>query len=319
VRFDYRAAYLRSRKVADARVRGVNFPDEENAITELTGHGSFTDPHTLQVDLAGGGTETVTFRHAIIATGATTKLLPGTALSERVRTYEEQILRDRLPRSIIIAGAGAIGVEFAHVLHNYGVSVTLVEFLDRVLPTEDADVSAELARRYRRYGISVLTSTRVENIDDTGDTVRVTVTTGAEQRVLETDVVLQAIGFSPHTTGYGLENTGVELTDRGAIMIDEFCRSNVPHILAIGAVTAKLMLAHAAEAMGVVAAETIAGVETMPLNYPMIPRATFCQPQIASFGYTEPKHGNSVTTSRSPYSRSRPTAKHRVWVIQPAS
>jgi dihydrolipoamide dehydrogenase len=165
----------------------------------------------------------------------------------------------------------------------------------------------------------VLTSTRVENIDDTGDTVRVTVTTGAEQRVLETDVVLQAIGFSPHTTGYGLENTGVELTDRGAIMIDEFCRSNVPHILAIGAVTAKLMLAHAAEAMGVVAAETIAGVETMPLNYPMIPRATFCQPQIASFGYTEPKHGNSVTTSRSPYSRSRPTAKHRVWVIQPAS
>jgi dihydrolipoamide dehydrogenase len=291
VRFDYRPAYLRSRKVADGRVRGVHFLMKKNAITELTGHGSFTDPHTLQVDLAGGGTETVTFDHAIIATGATTRLLPGTALSERVRTYEEQILSDRLPRSIIIAGAGAIGVEFAYVLHNYGVSVTLVEFLDRIVPTEDADVSAELARRYRRYGIGVLTSTRVENIDDTGDTVKVTVTTGAEQRVLEADVVLQAIGFTPRTTGYGLEYTGVELTDRGAIMIDEFCRSNVPHILAIGDVTAKLMLAHAAEAMGVVAAETIAGVETMPLNYPMIPRATFCQPQIASFGYTEAQAG----------------------------
>jgi dihydrolipoamide dehydrogenase len=234
----------------------VHFLKKKNAITELTGHGSFTDPHTLQVDLAGGGTETVTFDHAIIATGARTKLLPGTALSERVRTYEEQILSDRLPRSIIIAGAGAIGVEFAYVLHNYGVTVTLVEFLDRVVPTEDADVSAELTRRYRRYGINVLTSTRVENIDDTGDMVRVTVTTGAERRVLEADVVLQAIGFTPRTTGYGLENTGVELTDRGAIMIDEFCRSNVPHILAIGDITAKLMLAHAAEAMGVVAAVT---------------------------------------------------------------
>ena len=116
---------------------------------------------------------------------------------------------------------------------------------------------------------------------------QVTVTTGADQRVLEADIVLQAIGFTPRSAGYGLENTGADLTDRGAIMIDEFCRSNVPHILAIGDVTAKLMLAHAAEAMGVVAAETIAGAETMPLNYPMIPRATFCQPQIASFGYTE--------------------------------
>jgi len=165
--------------------------------------------------------------------------------------------------------------------------VTIVEFLDRMVPLEDAEVSAELARRYRRLGIKVLTSTRVESIDDSGSSVLVTVSKDGQQQVLETDKVLQAIGFQPRVTGYGLENTGVALTDRGAIDIDAFGRTNVPHIFAIGDVTAKLMLAHASEAMGMVAAETIAGAETMELDFVMIPRATYCQPQIASFGWTE--------------------------------
>lgn len=148
-------------------------------------------------------------------------------------------------------------------------------------------MSAELARRYRRLGIDVLTSTRVESIDDSGDKVRVTVSKNGETSVLEADKVLQAIGFQPRVEGYGLENTGVRLTERGAIAVDGRCRTNVPNIFAIGDVTAKLMLAHAAESMGIIAAETIAGAETMELDYVMIPRATYCQPQIASFGYTE--------------------------------
>ncbi|WP_236788936.1 dihydrolipoyl dehydrogenase [Amycolatopsis sp. GM8] len=282
IRFDYGAAYDRSRSVADGRVKGVHFLMKKNKITEYDARGTFVDSHTLRV-----GGDTITFDNCIIAAGATTKLLPGTSLSERVVTYEEQILSRELPSSIIIAGAGAIGVEFAYVLHNYGVDVTIVEFLDRMVPLEDAEVSKELARRYKKLGINVLTSTRVESIDDSGAKVKVTVTSGGATQILEADKVLQAIGFQPRVEGYGLENTGVELTQRGAIAVDEYCRTNVPNIFAIGDVTAKLMLAHAAESMGIVAAETIGGAETMPLDYPMIPRATYCQPQIASFGWTE--------------------------------
>jgi dihydrolipoamide dehydrogenase len=287
VRFDYGKAYARSRQVADGRVRGVHYLMKKNKIREYDGRGTFTDPHTLSVRAADGTEETVTFGHCVIATGATTRLLPGTSLSERVVTYEEQILSEDLPESIVIAGAGAIGVEFAYVLNSYGVRVTLVEFLDRPVPLEDAEVSAELAKAYRRLGISVLTSTRVESIDDSGEKVQVHVTTGGQRQTLQADKVLQAIGFQPRVTGYGLEKTGVRLTERGAIDVDGRCRTNVPHIFAIGDVTAKLMLAHAAEAMAAVAAETIADTETMELDYVMIPRATYCRPQIASFGWTE--------------------------------
>jgi dihydrolipoamide dehydrogenase len=273
--------------VADGRVRGVHYLMKKNGITEFDGTGVFTGAHAMRVRASDGSEQSIDFDHCILATGATTRLLPGTSLSERVVTYEEQILSDRLPESIVIAGAGAIGVEFAYVLHNYGVQVTLVEFMDRVVPLEDEDVSAELARRYRKLGVNVLTSTRVEAINDSGPKVNVHVTTGGQRQVLEADKVLQAIGFQPRVTGYGLETTGVRLTGRGAVDIDARCRTSVPHIFAIGDVTARLMLAHAAEAMGIVAAETIADAETMELDYTMIPRATYCQPQIASFGWTE--------------------------------
>lgn len=288
VSFDYGEAFRRSRTVADGRVRGVHYLMKKNKITEIDGHGTFADAHTLQVAQADGATRTIGFEHCVIATGATPRLLPGTSRSDRVVTYEEQILADELPESIVIAGAGAIGIEFAYVLHNYGVKVTIVEFLDRIAPLEDVEISKELAKQYRKLGIDVLTSTRVESIDESGQRVRVTVTgkDGAQQ-VLEADRVLQAIGFAPNVTGYGLENTGVRLTERGAIDIDGHCRTSAPHIYAIGDVTAKLMLAHTAESMGVIAAETLADAETMELDYVMIPRATYCQPQIASFGYTE--------------------------------
>ncbi|MEO3750864.1 dihydrolipoyl dehydrogenase [Streptomyces sp. B6B3] len=307
VSFDYGEAYRRSRKVAEGRVAGIHYLMKKNSITEYDGRGTFTDPHTLSVALSAGGSETVTFDHCVIATGATTRLLPGTSLSERVVTYEEQILSEALPESIVIAGAGAIGVEFAYVLHNYGVKVTIVEFLDRMVPLEDAEVSKELARQYKKLGIQVLTSTRVDAIDDSdaSSPVRVTVTNGkGEQEVLEADKVLQAIGFAPRVEGYGLDATGVALTERKAIAVDGRGRTNVPHIYAIGDVTAKLMLAHAAEAMGVIAAETIGGVETMELDFRMIPRATYCQPQIASFGLTEAQakeEGFQVKTVKFPF------------------
>jgi dihydrolipoamide dehydrogenase len=287
VSFDFGTAFDRSRTVAEGRVKGVHYLMKKNKITEFNGRGSFRDPHTIEVALSKGGTETVTCDDVIIATGAETKLLPGSSLSDRVVTYEEQILTRELPESVIVAGAGAIGVEFAYVLSNYGVQVTIVEFLDRLLPLEDADVSKELGRRYRKYGIEVLTSTKVESISEDGGVTVTVAGKDGKSKELKADKLLQAIGFAPRVKGYGLENTGVELTDRGAIAIDERMRTNVPHVYAIGDVTAKLMLAHVGEAQGVVAAETIAGAETMELEYVMMPRATFCNPQVASFGYTE--------------------------------
>jgi dihydrolipoamide dehydrogenase len=305
VTFDFGAAWKRSRTAADRMAKGVHFLMKKNKVTEVDGWATFTDAHTFSVE-GPKGTETITFDNLIIAAGATTRLLPGTSLSERVVTYEEQIMTDGLPESIVIAGAGAIGVEFAYVMANYGVEVTLVEFLDRIVPLEEPEVSAELAKAYKKLGVTVLAGTKVESIDDSGPKVKVTVspTKGGESRILETDKVLQAIGFAPRTEGYGLEVTGVKLTDRGAIEIDDYMRTNVPHIYAIGDCTGKLLLAHTAEAQGVIAVETIAGAETMPIDYVMIPRATYCQPQIGSFGYTEQQakdKGYDVKTAKFPF------------------
>src|SRR5205085_6430860 len=243
----------------------------------------------------------------IIATGATTRLIPGTSLSSRVVTYEEQILTPELPGSVVIAGSGAIGVEFAYVMVNFGVDVTIVEFLDRMVPTEDAEISKELLKHYKKLGINILTSTAVKGVEDTGSGVKVTVAPagGGDEQVLEADKFLAAFGFAPRLQGYGLENTGVTTTERGAIAVDERGRTNVEGVYAIGDVTGKLMLAHTAEAMGVVAAETIAGAETIEIDFDMIPRATYCQPQIASFGYTEDQareKGYDVKTAKFPFS-----------------
>ncbi|MFD6136633.1 dihydrolipoyl dehydrogenase [Isoptericola sp. NPDC056618] len=290
VTFDFGKAFDRSRVVADGRVKGVHFLMKKNKIAEYDGRGTFRDANTIEVALNKGGTETVTFDNVIIATGSQVKLLPGVELSENVVTYEKQIMTRDLPESIAIVGAGAIGMEFAYVLKNYGVDVTIIEFLDRALPNEDADVSKEIAKQYKKLGIKLLTSTAVQTIKDNGSSVTVSYKGVKDDKPGEivVDKVLSAVGFAPNVEGFGLENTGVQLTERGAIAIDDHMRTNVPHIFAIGDVTAKLMLAHVAEAQGVVAAETIGGAETQTLgDYRMMPRATFCSPQVASFGLTE--------------------------------
>ena len=305
--FDYGVAFDRSRTVAEGRVKGVHYLMKKNSITEFDGRGTFRDAHSIDVALSAGGSESITFDNAIIATGSKVRLLPGVELSANVVTYETQIMQRELPRSIAIVGAGAIGMEFAYVMKNYGVDVTILEFLDRALPNEDVDVSKEISKQYRKLGVPILTSTQVKTVVDNGSSVTVSYT-GADgaDGSLEVDRVLMAVGFSPNVEDFGLEFTGVELTERGAIAIDEFMRTNVPNIYAIGDVTAKLMLAHVAEAQGVVAAETIGGAETMALgDYRMMPRATFCIPQVASFGLTEQQardEGYDVKVSMFPFS-----------------
>jgi dihydrolipoamide dehydrogenase len=297
--------HARSRSVSDSIVKGVHFLMKKNKITEIHGWGTLTGDKSIDVADDNGNVESYTCDNLIIATGATTRLIPGTELSERVVTYEEQILTDQLPGSIVIAGSGAIGVEFAYVMKNFGVDVTIVEFLDRMVPTEDAEISKELLKHYKKLGVNVMLSTKVESIDDSGDKVKVTVSRNGEQQVIETDKVLQAIGFAPRLEGYGLENTGVKTTERGAIAVDERGRTNIDGVYAIGDVTGKLMLAHTAEAMGIVAAETMAGAETMEIEFDMIPRATYCQPQVASFGYSEEQakeKGYDVKVAKFPFS-----------------
>ena len=304
---DYGPTHARSRKVSDGIVKGVHFLMKKNKIEEINGWGTFKDAHTIEVKAEDGSTRDVTADNVIIATGATTRLVPGVQLSQNVVTYEEQILDPNLPGSIVIGGSGAIGVEFAYVLKNFGVDVTIVEFLDRMVPTEDAEVSKELAKHYQSLGVKVLLSTAVKGVEDSGSGVRVTVAPagGGDEQVLEADKFLAAFGFAPRVEGYGLEATGVQTTERGAVAIDDFCRTNVDGVYSIGDCTGKLMLAHTAEAQGVVAAETIAGAETMPVDYDFIPRATYCQPQIASFGYSEEQareKGYDVKTAKFPFS-----------------
>nr|WP_313312335.1 dihydrolipoyl dehydrogenase [Dietzia maris] len=303
VSFDYGAAFDRSRKVSDSIVKGVHFLMKKNKITEIDGYGKFTDAKTIEVD----GTE-YTFDNCIIATGSVVKTLPGIEFSENVVGYEEQILTRDLPDSIVVVGAGAIGMEFAYVMNAYGVDVTIVEFMDRLLPNEDEEVSKEIAKHYKKLGITLLTGHKTTSISDNGDSVEVEIESkeGEDTRTVTVDKVLMAVGFAPRVEGYGLENTGVELTDRGAIDIDDNMRTNVAGIYALGDVTAKLQLAHVAEAQGVVAAETMAGAETQTLgDYRMMPRATFCQPQVASFGLTEAQakdEGYDVKVGKFPFS-----------------
>ncbi|MEO9325898.1 dihydrolipoyl dehydrogenase [Nocardioides sp. C4-1] len=302
----YGPTFKRSRQVSAGIVKGVHFLMKKNKITEVDGWGTLTSSTSIDV-VKDGETTSHTFDNLIIATGATVRTVPGVTIGGNVVTYEEQILDENLPSSIVIGGSGAIGVEFAYVMANFGVDVTIVEYLDRMVPTEDADVSKELAKHYKKLGVKVLTSTAVKGVEDTGSGVKVTVApaAGGDEQVLEADKFLAAFGFAPRLEGYGLDALGVKTTDRGAIEVDARGRTNVDGVYAIGDVTGKFMLAHVAEAMGIVAAETIADAETMEIDFVMVPRATYCHPQIASFGYTEAQakeKGYDVKTSTFPFS-----------------
>ncbi|MFG1921810.1 dihydrolipoyl dehydrogenase [Cryptosporangium sp. NPDC048952] len=297
---DYGTAFDRSRDVADGRVKGVHYLMKKNGITEYEARGVFTGPHEIRVD-----DDLLTFDSAIIATGSRVRSLPAVEPSPNVVTYAEQILERDLPRSIAIIGAGAIGMEFAYLLRAFGVDVTLLEYFDRVLPNEDTDVSAEMAKAYRKLGITVRTSARVESATDHGENVTVRCTDRDGPSELTVDRVLVSVGFAPNVEGFGLESTGVRLSDQGAIDVDVRMRTSVPHLFAIGDVTMKLQLAHVAEAQAVVAAETIAGAPTVELgDYRMMPRATFSHPQVASFGLTEEQAratGRAVTVAKFPF------------------
>src|SRR5690606_1283827 len=230
----YGPTHKRSRQVSAGIVKGVHFLMKKNKITEIDGWGTLTGARDgkqgVDVKASDGQVTAYTCDNLIIASGAQVRMLPGMQKSENVVTYEEQILDESLPGSIIIGGSGAIGVEFAYVLTNFGVDVTIVEFADRMVPAEDADISKELAKHYKKLGVKVLTSTAVKKVEDAGGGVKVTVAPASgegEEQVLEADKFLAAFGFAPRVEGYGLESTGVKVSERGAIEIDDYGRTNV--------------------------------------------------------------------------------------------
>ena len=314
-RCDYGAAFSRSRAVSDRMVKGIHFLMKKNKVTEYSGWGTFKNPRTMAVTFDTGVIETLTFDNGIVATGATPKMLPGVVPGPRVMTYEQLIMAPNLPRSVIICGGGAIGTEFAYIMASFGVKVTIIEYLDRLLPLEDPEVSAEVAKAYRGLGIEIYTSHAVHGITQDMTTARVHVArgSGGDPFQLEAEQVLVSVGFQPRIHGFGLETTGVALSPTGAIAIDTTMRTSVPGLYAIGDATGKLMLAHAAEAQGMIAAETIAGLATIPIDYHMIPRATYCEPQVASFGYTEAQakeKGFTVRVSKFPFA-----ANGKAWAL----
>ena len=290
LKLDFSAAVKRSRSVSDRLVRGVGFLMKKNNITTHMGTALLKGKDTIQVTDKDGKQTEIKAKNIIIATGSHTFVIPGVTIDgEKILTYQEAILQEKLPKSVIIIGGGAIGIEFASVWNAYGVDVTIVEMLPRILPLEDAESSAELAKAYDKRKIKMLPGHRVLSVEAKGEGVQVRVSPGEgkEEKTLEAEQALIAIGFRPNTKDLGLEEAGVKLTERGFIEIDDRMATSVPGIWAIGDVTGQLLLAHVASAQGIVCAENIAGVETVKLNYKMMPRAVYSHPQVASFGYTE--------------------------------
>ena len=282
---DYGVAFKRSRQVSDRLVKGVGFLMRKHNIDVFEGVGQLAGTNTIKVTLNEEGEKTLQAKSIIIATGARPRTFPGVEFDgERIISYIEGITSDQVPERIIIIGGGAIGVEFAYIWANYGAEVTILEMMPHLLPNEEPEVSSVLEKAYKKLGINFQTDARVETVETTDKGVKLTLQDGS---TLEADKVMLAINFQPNVENIGLEAAGIELTERGNIAIDGSMRTNVPHIFAIGDVATDYRLAHIASAMGIIAAETIAGEETIALDFRMMPRCTYSVPQVASFGYTE--------------------------------
>jgi dihydrolipoamide dehydrogenase len=288
LKLDYAAAVKRSRQVSDRLTKGVAYLLKKNSIDVLSGTGRILSKDRLEITDSNGDTQQITCKHIVIATGAHVSTLPGVTVDgKRILSYQEAILQEHLPVSVVIVGAGAIGVEFATIWSSFGVQVTLVEMLPRVLPLEDEEIGLELGRAMQKRHIQVLTGAQVRSIQAGSDDVTVQVEHEGNQKTLTSEQVLIATGFKPNTSDMGLEQIGVGLDRRSFIQVNEHMRTNLPGVWAVGDVTGQLLLAHVASAQGILCAESIAGQENPPLDYTQLPRTTFSQPQVASFGLSE--------------------------------
>jgi dihydrolipoamide dehydrogenase len=307
---DFTGMVKRSRGVADGMSKGINFLFRKNKITVLEGDGKLAAGKKVAVTDSKGNTKEYGAEHIIIATGGRAKELPSVPIDgKKVIEYRKAMSLEKQPESMVVVGAGAIGVEFAYFYNSIGTKVTVVEFLEQgLVPREDPDISKELAKIYKKYGINVLGNTSVEAVDTKGKGCKVTVKDRKSGKTQEItcDIVLSAAGVTPNTENIGLEALGIK-TDRGLIAVDEFYRTNVAGIYAIGDVVPGPALAHVASAEGILCVEKIAGHKPEPLDYNNIPSCTYCAPEIASVGYTEQaakEAGYELKVGKFPFSAS---------------
>ena len=284
---DYSVAVGRSRQVVDRMTRGVGFLLRKNNVEHIAGTARLTSANSIDVVGADGQSSQVSARNIIVATGARPRSIPPLPVDgQRIITSREAIVAEDVPASIAIVGGGAIGVEFAYIYRMYGSSVTIIELLPRLVPNEDEEISQQLERAFGRDGIELKTGAGVTAAQADSSGVTLTIEKDGATETTRFDKVLVAIGVQPNTEDLGLEALGVA-TDRGYITVDDQMATNVAGVYAVGDVTGKLALAHVASAQGVTAVESIAGEETRPLDYTLMPRATYCHPQVASMGLTE--------------------------------
>ena len=310
---DFGAVIKRSRGVADKMSKGVQFLMKKNKIDVIKGFARLKGKGQIEVDKGEGGKETVEAGHIIIATGARSRQLPSMPIDgKKIIGYREALALSEQPKSIIVVGSGAIGVEFGYFYNSMGAKVTIVEFMPRIVPVEDEDVSKELEKNLKKQGIEIMTGSEVTKVDTSGNGVKATVKTGSGETTLEADILLSAVGITANTEGIGLEDLGVK-TEKGLITVDKYYQTSVPGIYAIGDCVPGQALAHVASKEAVICVENIAFAgkkfhhQPEPLDYGNVPGCTYCYPEIASVGLTEAKAkeaGYEVKVGKFPLSAS---------------
>ena len=304
---DFTAVVQRSRNVADGMSQGVQFLMKKNKIDVIEGFGKVKPGKKLEVTAAEGTVNEYSADHIIIATGARSRELPNLPQDgKKVIGYREAMTLPEQPKSMIVVGSGAIGVEFAYFYNSMGTDVTIVEYMPNIVPVEDKDISKQMERSFKKSGIKVMTNSSVESVDTSGDTIKATVKTSKGEKVLEADVVLSAVGIKTNIENIGLEDVGI-ITDRDKILVNDWYQTNMPGYYAIGDVTPGPALAHVASAEGITCVEKIAGLHTESIDYGNIPGCTYASPEIASVGLTEDKakeQGYSIKVGKFPFSAS---------------
>lgn len=304
---DFTAVVQRSRNVADGMSKGVQFLMKKNKIDVIEGFGKVKPGKKLDVTAADGTVNEYSADHIIIATGARSRELPNLPQDgKKVIGYREAMTLPEQPKSMIVVGSGAIGVEFAYFYNSMGTDVTIVEYMPNIVPVEDKDISKQMERSFKKSGIKVMTNSSVESVDTSRDTIKATVKTSKGEKVLEADVVLSAVGIKTNIENIGLEDVGI-ITDRDKILVNDWYQTNMPGYYAIGDVTPGPALAHVASAEGITCVEKIAGLHTESIDYGNIPGCTYASPEIASVGLTEDKakeQGYSIKVGKFPFSAS---------------
>lgn len=297
----------RSRGVADGMSKGIQFLFKKNKIDAIMGFGKLRPGKKIDVTGEDGKVESYSADLIIIATGGRSRQLPSMPIDgKKIIGYREALVLDKVPKKMVIVGSGAIGVEFAYFYNTIGVEVTIVEFLPRIVPVEDEEVSKALERNFKKAGMKIMTSAEVTNVDTKGKGCKVTVKTKKGDEVIDCDIVLSAVGISTNLEGIGLEDIGVA-TDKGKVIVDDYYKTNIPGVYAIGDIVHGPALAHVASAEGIICVEKIAGENPHPLDYTNLPGCTYCSPEIASVGYTEAaakEAGYEIKVGKFPFSAS---------------